>query len=100
MEQSFLLVLVALTSIGAYVIGVAGLGLSSRGLRTALGKLLECVGTALCFFLVNIGFAVAVIFLVRSVSGRFVSLYLVDDVMWLALSLLQGLAFLWWRELS
>lgn len=100
MRQSFLPVLVALTSIGAYVVGVAGLGLSGQGLRAALGKLLECIGTALCFFIANVVVAVVIILLVRSVSGRFVSLYLVDDVMWLALSLFQGLAFQWWRELS
>lgn len=100
MEEIFLLALVGLTSLGAYVAGTKWLGLSARQLRAAASKMLEAVGTTLCFAIVNLAAAVIIILLARGLTGRFVSLYLVDDVAWLVLSVLQGLAFQWWRELS
>jgi len=100
MEQIFLLALVGLTSLGGYVVGVRRLGLSARQVRAAASKMLEGVGATLCFAIVNLAAAVSIILVVRGLTGRFVSLYLVDDVAWLVLSVLQGLAFQWWRELS
>lgn len=99
MTEVFLLVLVAGTSAGAYLLGLKTLGLSGQGLHAAIGKLLECLGATLGFFVVNVAGAVLIILILRSM-GRFVSVYLVDDVVWLGLSLLQGLTFQWWRELS
>src|SRR5262249_37810310 len=36
----------------------------------------------------------------RSVTSTFVSVYVIDDTVWLGLALLQGLVFQWWREVS
>jgi hypothetical protein len=98
MEHLFVPVLVALTSLGTVLLGARALGLSQRGLRAAVGKMLECVGLTLVFFLGNLAAGMAVVLLGRLLTRGFVSLYLASDVTLLVLSLLQGVTFQWWRE--
>jgi hypothetical protein len=98
MEQFFVLVLVGVTSLGTFLFGARGLGLSGRGLRAAAGKTLECVGVTLVFFLANLGAGMAITLLGRLLTRGFVSLYLANDVTLLVLSLFQGLTFQRWRE--
>ncbi len=100
MEQVFILVLVGLTSVGAYVLGARVLNLSRRGLRMAVGKMLECFGISLVFFVVNLSAGVIGILVARATIRGFVSLYMAADVTVLFLSVLQGLTFVWWRDLS
>ena len=100
MEQFFILVLVGLTSAGAYVLGLSVLGLSTRGIRDAVGKMLECFGISLVFFVINLATGVIAILLARAAMRGFVSLYMVTDVTLPVLSLMQGLTFQWWRDLS
>jgi hypothetical protein len=92
--------MVSLSSTAAYVIGRSTLGLPRRSLGAAVHKMLECVGTTLVFFTVNLATVLALILVVRGSTGTFVSVYLAEDLSWLALSLLQGLTFQWWRDLS
>lgn len=96
----FLLALVTLTSAGAYVYGRKGLRLPSQRLGPAVGKMLESLGAALCFLIVNLGLGLILVLAARTVTGDFVSVYLLDDVSLLGLSLLQALTFRWWKELS
>lgn len=98
MEQTFVLALAGLTSIGAYLVAVAGFGLRASGLRAAMAKMLECVGMMLGFLLVNLTIGVIAILAVRILTRGFVSLYLANDITLLVISVLQGLAFHWWRE--
>ena len=100
MEQPFILVLVGLTSVGAYLVGAKGFGLSANRLRTAIGRVLECVGMTLLFFVVNLAAGIIAILAARVLTRGGMSLYLADDVTLLVLSLLQGLTFQWWREPS
>ena len=95
-----MLALVGLTSVGGYLIGLMWFRLSGKALRPALGKMLECVGATLLFAVLNVALATALILGMRSLTGRFVTVYVVNDATWLALSLLQGLTFQWWRELA
>ena len=95
-----MLALVGLTSVGGYLIGLMWFRLSGKALRPALGKMLECVGATLLFAVLNVALATALILAMRSLTGRFVTVYVVNDATWLALSLLQGLTFQWWRELA
>jgi hypothetical protein len=44
--------------------------------------------------------AATIILVLRSLSGTFVSIYVINDITWLGLSLLQGLTFWWWRTLA
>lgn len=98
--EAILLALVGLTSVGIYLFGRMGLGLSGRGLKAAVGKVLECVGATILFFGLNLVVAVIVILVIRRLTGHFVLLYPANDVAWLILSLAQALIFQWWRELA
>ncbi|MGH7302617.1 MAG: hypothetical protein ACRELZ_04960 [Candidatus Rokuibacteriota bacterium] len=97
MEAIFIAALAGLTSIGAYYVGVRILGLSRTALGAAIGKMLESVGMVLVFLAANLTAAVMIVLAVRGFTGTFVSAYVTDDAVWLGLSLIQGLAFQWWR---
>jgi hypothetical protein len=88
----------SLTSISFYLVGSRRLGLSTGDLRGALRKMLDCVGTIAIFSVFNLLVGGAVILGVRFVSGHFVSLYLLEDEVWWALSGLQGLTWSLWRQ--
>jgi hypothetical protein len=88
---------IGLTSLGAYLFGVRRVGLSTAGLGTAIVTTLECVGTALIFVVVNLGVAAGIIFGVRALTAGFMSVYVLDDVAWWVLSVLQGLVWWAWR---
>jgi hypothetical protein len=98
MESVYILIVAGLTSVGAYILGITRLRLSRSRLWEALGKTCECVGLTLVFFLLNLAVGMLAILAMRSLSGRFVSLYIASDVLLLVLSLLQALAFQAWRE--
>lgn len=100
MKQVFMLALVAVTSSGAYLLGAKGLKLPGSAIREAISKMLECLGMTFVFLGVNIAVGVIVILAARAVTGEFVSMYLASDGALLVLSLIQGLAFQWWRDLS
>jgi hypothetical protein len=100
MEGLFILLLVGLTSVGAYWVGAKGLGLSGGDLRRAVGRVFECVGMALVFLVGNLAAGMIIILAARAVTREFVSLYLIDDEAFVILSLLQGLAFQYWRDAS
>ena len=100
MEAIFIAAQAGLTSIGAYYVGAKTLRLSSASLGAAIGKMLESVGMILIFLAVNLTTAVMIVLAVRGLTGAFVSAYVTDDAVWLGLSLIQGLAFQWWRGLS
>ena len=96
--EPFLILVVAITSLGGFVVGTRVLGRSPADLRAALGATLQCVGTAVIFAALNLALAAALILALRSFTTWFASLYLLDDVVWLAVSLLQGLAWSLWRS--
>jgi hypothetical protein len=98
MQVVLILALVAITSIAAYLVGRRRLDLAPGGLRSAAVRLLECLGLAVLFLLGNQALGVAVIVAARAVTGGFVSLYMVDDVSLVVLSLFQALLFAWWRR--
>lgn len=100
MGLPFILVLVGLTSVGAYLVGARALGLSGSGVREAIGAMFECVGMTLVFLVVNLALGMVVILAARQFTRGFVPLYLAADEAFLALSLLQGLTFRWWQEAS
>jgi hypothetical protein len=99
-EQVFVPAVAALTTALACAFAFLKLGWTGRGVVTASGKALECVGAAVVFCLLNAVVGAALILLARAVSGRFVSFYLGADHTLLALSALQALVFQWWRESS
>jgi hypothetical protein len=88
-------VLAALTSLGAHLLGVRRLGLPPSGVGPAARATLEAVGLAALFLAANLVLAGLAVALGRSVAG-FVSLYAIDDLALAAVSLLQGFLFRWW----
>ena len=97
---AFILGVIAFTSLGAFLIGWRLLGWSAHGLRTAVDRMLECVGATFVFALLNFAVAAGLIFSTRVISGPFVSLYYLGDVIWLVLATLQGLTWCLWRSVA
>jgi len=98
MELLVIVGLVALTSVGAYIVGTRILALERVTLRLALGEALECLGLTVVFLIVNLAAGLTSIFGFRALTGRFVSVYWLNDVSLAVLSLLQALVFhRWWR---
>jgi hypothetical protein len=98
MDSSLVLAVVGLTSLGAYLAGTRALALPRTGLRHAAGFMLETIGLTLAFSVLNLAAGFSAVLLLRALTGGFVSLYVLDDVTWLILSLLQALVFQRWRE--
>lgn len=93
-----LIAVLGLTCLGGYLLGTRRLGLSRAGLRGAVAATLEAIGLGVLFFAANLALAVLPILAARAWTDRFVSVYEMDEVMLAAVSLLQGLAFRWWRD--
>ena len=100
MVQLLIPVLVGVTSVAAYLVGAKGLRLSRGCIHKAVRRMLECVGVTLIFLGVNLGAAVIVILAARALTQEVLSLYLATDDTLLMLSLVQGLIFQGWRDLS
>ena len=86
------------TCLGAYLLGRRHHGLSPRGLRDALAAALETIGLGVLFLGANAGLALLLILALRSSSGRFVSVYLIEAPTLGAVSLLQAVIYRWWRD--
>jgi len=97
MTAAVILTLVALTSVGAYLVGVRRHGLPAGALRPAGARVLEGLAWGAVFFAVNLAVGVLGIGVFRAVSGRFVTVYALNDVILVVLSVLQGLWFQAWR---
>ena len=100
MQGVFVLVLVGLTSIAAVLFAMRRLAWPATALATGALAALELLGAGLVCFVVNLGLGVAVILLVRALSPSPVTVYVLNDVALLALSLVQGLVFQGWRQAS
>src|SRR5881628_1349721 len=89
---------VALTSLVAYFIAVKRLGWRPSDLGRALGRMAESLGTGVIFAGVNVLAAAGLVLGLRMLTNRFFSLYSLDDLVWLAVSMLQGWAWGLWRD--
>jgi hypothetical protein len=98
MEASLILALVAVTSLTAYVAARRWLGLHPTALGGAGTRALECVAPALVFLAANLGFGVLAVLAYRTLSGHFVTVYLINDVAIIFLSVLQALVLRWWWD--
>ncbi|HWN92596.1 MAG TPA: hypothetical protein VNQ15_14345 [Verrucomicrobiae bacterium] len=96
MRQSVLLVaLGAITSLAAGLIARRA-GAETRQLGRALLLALELIGTAALFLIANLALGVLIVLTIRSVSSHFVSIYVLNDVSLVGLSILQGVVFFCW----
>ncbi len=87
-----------MTSLGAYIVGTRGLALSRDELAPAIVEMLECLGLTLVFLSVNLAAGMALVLGLRTLAGRFVSIYWLNDLSLVVLSLVQALAFYHWRR--
>ena len=92
-----LIAALGLTCLGGYLLGTRRLGLSRAGLRDAVAATLETIGLGVLFFAANVALTVLPLLAARAWTGRFVSVYGLDDITIATVSLLQGLVFRWWR---
>ncbi len=88
--------LVIITSGGAWLVGTHRLGLSPRGFLTAGARVLEVIGLLMVFLALNLGLGGAAILAWRGITGRFVSLYILNDATIGVFALVQALLFHWW----
>jgi len=95
-SQMSVVVLVALTSLVACLVGTRRCGPARRALGGAVFATLEAVGLGTLFLAANLGLTVLALALVRGGAGHFVSAYAVDDLAIMSASLLQGVVFRWW----
>jgi hypothetical protein len=98
MDQIFLPLLIGTTSVAALVMGVRGLGLSWTRLKVGVQCALEAVGASVVFLFVNLAVGLPIILAVRALTNQFVSVYLLNDVMLVVLSTVQGMVFCCWRR--
>jgi hypothetical protein len=98
MEQVFLLLLAGATSVAGFLLGVWSLGISRTGLREGVLRALELAGASVVFFLVNLVVGISVILMVRTFTNHFLSVYLLNDLTLVALSVIQGIVFECWRR--
>jgi hypothetical protein len=61
---------------------------------------LECLGLIVIFLAANLAVGAALILGLRALTGRFISVYFVNDATLAILSLLQALVFYRWRARS
>ena len=72
---------------------------SAKRLWQVIEILLQCVGAAAAFFIVNAVIGILLVLTVRSVSTLFVSLYLLNPVLLTVFSMIQGFIFwMWWQS--
>jgi len=89
---------VALMSLVAYFIAVKRLGWQPSDLGRALGRVAESLGAGMIFAVVNVLAAAGLVLGLRTLTDRFLSLYSLDDLVWFALSMLQGWVWGLWRD--
>jgi hypothetical protein len=94
-SQVLLLLLVVVTSAGAYGFGRRWLRIEAP-LGRGIQRTVETVGVAVAFFVVNVGLTVVGTLALRSL-GFFVSLYVATDYTLIVLSFLQAVVFQYWR---
>ena len=100
MASITLLLIVGLTSLGAYLVATRRGGLRRADLHGAVMETLECLGLIVIFFLANLAVGTALILGLRALTGRFISVYIVSDATLAILSLLQALVVHRWRARS
>jgi hypothetical protein len=97
MAGFLILTLVGVTTVGAYIVGRRGYGFSRRQLMRAVAVVLDGIGISLIFFIINLLVGAILIIVLRQLMGKFVSIYILQDISLLILSFIQGLVFQKWR---
>ena len=100
MPSLTLVVIVLLTSVGAFVVVTRGVGLRAATLPSAVMRALDCLGLAVLFLLGNLGLGLVLVLGLRAITGQFLSVYVLSDATLAVLSLLQALVLHCWQARS
>lgn len=95
MSSLLLLLLAVTTSVAAGLI-VRRARPGNRRLGAAV--LLELAGISTLFLLANLALGMAIVLAIRTFSSFFLSIYVLNDLSLVALSLLQGAVLFCWRR--
>jgi hypothetical protein len=98
MEDYFILVPLALTSLAVAVLELRRRPDAAASLREAAVKAAEAVGLTVLFFAANVATGAFISLATRALRLGFISIYLNTDITLLVLSLLQALVYQRWRE--
>jgi hypothetical protein len=91
-----IIALVAGTSALAYLLGIRRRRSTGR-LGVAVAQATAVVGAGVVFFVANALLGMMAILALRASTGQFISIYVLNDVSLVFLSLFQGLVFrAWW----
>ena len=96
MSPLFLLGLTIATSLMAYLLG-RSLGLTPPPLAAAVARAFELIGMSMVFLALNIAAGLFLILAMRILTPLFLSVYVLNDVSLIGISLVQGLVFETWR---
>ncbi len=98
MEALLILALVGGTSLGGYLVARRWLRLRPSALYGACSRALECVGLALVFLAANLAVGGLLVLGYRGLTGRFLTIYAINDLTVALLSVLQAILLRWWWE--
>jgi hypothetical protein len=94
------IVILGLTSAGAYLAGTRLGGLRGPELPRAIMDVLGTLGLAVAFLVGNLAVGTAAVLGFRALTGHFISVYVVSDATLPILSVVQAMVFHRWRERS
>ena len=90
--------MVLLTSVVAYFLATRAFRLEPRSLRSAITEALELLGLSIIFLIANLAAGISLILGARALSGRFLSVYWVNDSTLGLMSFFQAIVFHCWRR--
>jgi hypothetical protein len=86
----FIAAVLVISSLAVAAFGRWGIGLSLKLLSVAVRRMLEFLGLWLLCLGVNVGLGTLAVLTFRSITARFVSVYLVNDVSFVIFSAIQA----------
>lgn len=100
MAALFTAAVLATSSLVAAAVALWGLGMLAKPLPAAVRHTLQFLGLWFLCLALNVGLAVVAVLTFRTVTARFVSVYLVNDVSFVIFSAIQAAILHAWLSLS
>ncbi len=98
MDSLRLLTILGLTSVVGYVLARRHGRLRPSELRGAILDVVDYIGLTVVFVICNFALGLALLLGYRALTGRFVSVYVLNDATIVIVSFLQALVIRRWRE--
>jgi hypothetical protein len=92
-EFLFIFFVFAVTTAAAYAVTRGAATIDSRSIMDAVRGIVDWAGTFAVFFVANVIVGAVVIFAIRALTPRFVSLYALRNTLFLILSAAQAFVF-------